>query len=357
MANYPYSKDIFAPNVDQGVEITAEAYVIPGSAPYQVTLNQYPQGPITQQDGSVLPTTLTIVGFTEITEGTPQPSQFICDYDTGVLTFNAADANMAIACDYQTAGDVVYAGDMNAVQDTMEAVEDDLLGAPRSLRAVVDSGETTLTIFGGSYSRGGVFHIYAGASEVSHGDWTTPGAYYVYIDSTDTLVLNGGSFPTSCIPICVLVTVASGEITGMEDSRILNSGAGGGGWSEVYIAQSDLMGDITAGVQADLANTTINIITHAGDKVYLSLHAQFISTVGWPLGLNIYFFVDGASVAERWTSFTSAIPDSPYTFDTWVVGLGAGAHIVKVQWAGPATIFIKNDGAIHRYYHACTVYR
>lgn len=228
--NYPYSADSFTAHTDQGVDVTGEQHIIPSVSPYIVTLNDIPLGPITNSDGSVTPTTLVIVGWTEITDGAPQAGQYIVNYTTGILTFNLMDSGRTIQASYTTAGDTILAEHVNTLQDGMDGVQDDLLGSHRALKAVINSGGSSIDIFGGSYGRDGEYRTFTEVLDQSHVDWAVAGTYYVYIDNTDTLVLNGGSFPNDGIPICTVATATSGVISTLTDSRVQvgSSGSTGG---------------------------------------------------------------------------------------------------------------------------------
>jgi len=228
-SDYPISADRFERRTNSGLTVEGESHQIPASAPYKITLDELPRGPRPQLDGSVIPTTLQIQGFTEITAGTPQPGQFLCTYSTGEVLFHSSDATKTVICNYITAGDFVLAERVNELQEPLEKIEDDLVGSHRGLKVVIDGTGSTIRVFPGDYGRAGEYRSYAGATGQSHASWTTAGTYYVYISSSDALVLNGVSFPNDGIPVCTVTTEDGGAIATLTDKRVqLNEPAGGG---------------------------------------------------------------------------------------------------------------------------------
>lgn len=341
-SNYPRSGDTFTDKTNQGTQITAEEHVIPSTAPYNITLDNIPLGPVTQADGTQSTTTLSVGGFTEITSGSPSRGQFIANYETGVLTYNSADASTLTQNTYETAGDKILAEHINNLQDGTEAMQTDLLGSHKWLKAVLSvSATTTIDIFGGSYSLGGVIQTYAGATGLSHVDWAVAGTYRIYFDSGNTLVLNGASFPDNSIPICTIVTATGGVITSLVDGRIQLSNSSSGG-SMVNIYKLNPVGagtdTLTSGSYTDISGVELSFTLSAiSDILVMASYSISSSNVG--AGIPGFKFYEVNSATEIDLGFQQlSVNTSPeiVTMTGVLESIPAGAVVVRGQWVGGA---------------------
>jgi len=108
---YPANYDVFTTKVNIGQAIGNEPHTIPASSPYQVTLLHLANTSSIVITGTIQPT------YTEVTT-TPGLHQFLVDYSTGEITFNAGDMNDTLAISYTCVGDYASADNVNALQAT-----------------------------------------------------------------------------------------------------------------------------------------------------------------------------------------------------------------------------------------------
>jgi len=101
-----------------GQPITNESHIvgiigITTYSPGQIRLIEVPQGPAPA---------ITIPGYTEITSGSPTNTEFIADYETGVVTFNVSQNGTSVLVSYTGTGSEIAAEDVNEVQEPLNSI-------------------------------------------------------------------------------------------------------------------------------------------------------------------------------------------------------------------------------------------
>ena len=112
--NFPPSVDVYSTKVDYGAVISAEAHVVPASAPYALYLNYIP-----------LSGTISIPGFSEVFSS-PGSNQYQVTYtgaNAGYTLFNGTNSSVPIVVSYTSAGDIARAFYFNNLQQSVTTIE------------------------------------------------------------------------------------------------------------------------------------------------------------------------------------------------------------------------------------------
>ena len=229
-----------------GVDVV-EYVLVPSVAPYEAYLKYLPK------NSSISISTLRVLN----TESNLRKGFYYCDYRYGKLVFNESEAGTIQQVFYKALGTHINARLINKFQDSIQKLESELgaFAVQRSTGLVVKvaPGRALLN------STLIISEIYSSVNLPANS------SNYIYLTASG--IEHGSSFPSTALPLALVVTNSS-EVVSISDRRCyLSSGGVGGGSTALFLAPE------YANTVAGAGTATLNL-----EHDYTNFHNFYVVT-------------------------------------------------------------------------------